>query len=439
MTKQRHFKRRVRARMGKTGERYSTARRQVLKNAPKGETMGNPFSHFPGINPGSTALRILLANAGLADPHTGEPFTEAMVFGISGGIGAGVYSFHYEKEDFSSFFISGRHLWQDDLAYLEQASQRFRLRTAVRETGGAKAALGQLQEMIGTHGPAIAWVDLGSLPHRALPEHWVGGGYHVLVVYELDEQAGTALVGDLADDPIELSLENLAGARARIRKQKNRLLSIEEQNPDFELGEAVRSGLRACHAGLVEQRQKNFTLEAFKTWADRMHGSRGKDSWERIFKPGANLWRGLVSIYEFIEQYGTGGGLLRPLFAQFLTEAAEAISDERLLALGREYAELGAGWSELAEAALPDEVREFRMARELRAESAQVYQQRGGRSEERLSSIWRQLEELEERAGADFPLTDSQAEALRVDLKARILNLYEAELAASRALQDLLE
>ncbi len=46
------------------------------------------------------------------------------MFGIAGGVGAGVVAFHYDKEDFSSFFIAGRHLWQDDLAYIQSACVR---------------------------------------------------------------------------------------------------------------------------------------------------------------------------------------------------------------------------------------------------------------------------------------------------------------------------
>jgi hypothetical protein len=44
-----------------------------------------------------------------------------MLFGIAGGIGAGVFSFVYDKEDFASFFVAGRHNWQDGVAYLGDA------------------------------------------------------------------------------------------------------------------------------------------------------------------------------------------------------------------------------------------------------------------------------------------------------------------------------
>ena len=73
---------------------------------------------MPGSNPATTALRSLLAHHGVVAPHSGRPFSEAMLLGIAGGIGAGVFTFHYANEGFSSFFLAGRHLWQDDLAFL---------------------------------------------------------------------------------------------------------------------------------------------------------------------------------------------------------------------------------------------------------------------------------------------------------------------------------
>src|SRR5882724_3295807 len=131
--------------MLKTGESYASARRQVMRQAPA--TPPDPAArwHFPGNIPATTALRVLLAHAGIRAPHTGEPYSEAMLFGIAGGIGAGVFSFVYDKEDFASFFVAGRHNWQDDVAYLGDACRRLGFETVVRETGGAKVAADQLR------------------------------------------------------------------------------------------------------------------------------------------------------------------------------------------------------------------------------------------------------------------------------------------------------
>src|SRR5579871_6577214 len=93
MTVRKHLKQLVRARMQKTGESYSTARRHVIAKVAQASTDPALRWHFPGNNPATTALRVLLAHAGMRDPHTGEPFSEAMLFGLAGGAGVGVFPF----------------------------------------------------------------------------------------------------------------------------------------------------------------------------------------------------------------------------------------------------------------------------------------------------------------------------------------------------------
>src|SRR6266851_9255758 len=102
MTARKNLKKLVRARMTKTGESYASARRQIIRQA---EPPTDPAlrCHFPGNVPATTALRVLLAHAGVRAPRTDEPFSEALLFGIAGGIGVGVFQFVYEKEDFASF------------------------------------------------------------------------------------------------------------------------------------------------------------------------------------------------------------------------------------------------------------------------------------------------------------------------------------------------
>jgi hypothetical protein len=357
-----------------------------------------------------------------------------MLFGIAGGIGAGVFSFVYQKENFASFFVAGRHSWQDDLAYLRLACERLGVKPAVRESSGAKPADKQLREMLADHGPCVAWVDAAHLPHRAMPAFWSGGGYHLVTVYHIDDAGGGALIGDLADGPISIPLSDLATARARIKKQKNRLLAITPSASPIDLKSSVRDGLRECHRALTTGRMKNFQLEAFRVWGERMHGSKDRESWDRVFTIGPRLWRGLTSIYDFIEHYGTGGGLCRPIFADFLNEAAAALDDARLRALAERYAELGRAWSSLADAALPDSVPAFREAKQSLARKTELTL--SGGSIDEIRGLWNRLDDLASQAGQRFPLADSACDALRAELQRRILALYAGEVAAAKELAE---
>jgi hypothetical protein len=436
MTAQKHLKQRIRARMAKTGERYAAARRYILRTAVPTPHDSSARWHMPGNVAATTALRVLLAHAGVRAPHTGEPFSEAMLFGIAGGIGIGVFSFYYQREDIATFYVAGRHQWHDDLAYLRDALAGFAIEPVVMETGGASTAARQLTELLDQHGPCIAWVDMAKLHHRALPSDWSGSAYHIITVYSINPAAGTALIGDLADQPIVITLDDLARARARIVKQRHRLLTLAPADPQIDLAELVRRGLQRCYQGLIEpsltQAPNNARLAVLRTWAERMYGSQEKDRWERIFQPGANLWRGLNAIHGYIEHYGTGGGLCRPLFADFLTEAAAVLQAPALAALGQQYAALGRSWSELADAALPDHVAAMRATKQLHVRRTELLH--SGDATAELQAIEHEITSLAQAAGEHFPLPEAGCTALRAQLAQRIHALHDAEVAAHAAL-----
>lgn len=206
----------------------------------------------------------------------------------------------------------------------------------------------------------------------------------------------------------------------------------------------VRAGLDACHDGLlganaIGNTKTNFSLEAIRVWGNRLHGSRDRESWERVFTPGARLWRGLTSINEYIEHHGTGGGLSRPLFAEFLAEAGEALGSSALRALGERYGELGRQWSELADAALPDDVPSMREAKTLLARRSELLHRDGPKATEEARRMWQRLDELAAAAQERFPLSDSAAAELRADLQRRVLALHEGEVAAHEAMAGVMQ
>jgi hypothetical protein len=430
MTKQKRLKQLIRARMEQTGERYAAARRQVIRHTDPAPASTAP-AYRPGSVPATSALRALLGHAGIANPQTGRPFTEAMLFGIAGGIGMGVFSFFYQKEDIATFFIAGRHQWHDDQAYLSDALARLGSAAIIQESGGARAADAQIRAALQAHGPCIAWVDLAGLPHRAMPAGMSGSGYHVVTVYQIDDQAGTALIGDLSDQPITIAVQDLAQARARIKKFRQRILSLSEAAPPPPLPELVRAGLRACYERLLHPTlpsPANARLEALETWAERLYGSQGQERWERVYRPGPNLLRGLSAVHDFIEHYGTGGGLCRPIFADFLSEAAEALGHPPLAELAERYAALGAMWSALADAALPDDVGMLREAKQLLTRKAELLD--AGAPAAEIREVWRRLAALEEESRIQPPLSDAVYADLRRLLGERVAALYAHEVAA---------
>ncbi len=427
MTSHKHLKQLVRARMSRTGERYAAARRQILAQTQTAVS-GPAAAHLPGNVPATTALRVLLTHLKLTGPDR-KPLSEALTFVLAGGIGAGVFAFLYEKEDWASLFLGGRHLWQDDQAYLTAAGKRLGLKPVIKESSGLKPGEKQLREALDKGGPVIAWVDSAHLPHRALPAQFSGGGYHVVTVYSIE--GDQALIGDLTDEPVTISLKDLAAARARIKKQKNRLLWFEPAKPHVDV-KVLDDGLTACVEGLTRPKMKNFRLEGLADFAARVLSDKGKDSWGYMFPPGGRLWAALTWLYTSVEHYGTGGGLCRSLFAEGLAEAAGQFGRKQLEGLSSTYARLGEQWTELAELGLPDSVPACREARQLIAHKAELTLSGGDPDE--IMKCWDELQKLEESARKQFPLTAAQVVELRQNLSQKLAMTAESEREALASL-----
>ena len=104
MTTDKAFKRVVRARMAKTGERYAAARRVLIEGADRWTSPGDrrPMSPLAGyqmrggLHPETATLANVLANQGVVSGLTGEPLTEAAILGIGGGLGAGYILWEFQ-------------------------------------------------------------------------------------------------------------------------------------------------------------------------------------------------------------------------------------------------------------------------------------------------------------------------------------------------------
>src|SRR5262245_338712 len=116
MTTDKAFKRVVRARMARTGERYAAARRSLLTGStddrrtdaatPSGYRMRG------GLHPETATLANVLANQGVVSGLTGEPLTEATILGIGGGLGAGYILWEFQRHGAPVLTLGFRNRWQ---------------------------------------------------------------------------------------------------------------------------------------------------------------------------------------------------------------------------------------------------------------------------------------------------------------------------------------
>lgn len=165
MTRQRDFKARVRARMEHTGERYSAARAHVLAARQELPPVSTSLSVRPfgsvhavgGQQADVAAARNLLSNAGVKGPD-GTRFTEAMAFGLAGGVGFLYGVFEYDGTP--TMTIVCRNGSMPD-PFLEPLFERAGAEVKVATTGSPQKARRELDQLLDEETPVLCTVGAG--------------------------------------------------------------------------------------------------------------------------------------------------------------------------------------------------------------------------------------------------------------------------------------
>ena len=421
MTTEKDFKRRVRDRAAKTGESYTTARMRLLGEAP--QPVDTPrHQHRGGQNPETCSLRNALERAGV-------DLSEAMVLGIGGGLGAGYIAITHGM---TGFMVGARANWWDGPAFVKDCCDRLGVPLEMLETSSAKAGVKNVHKALDAGASPVVWLDQACLSYSTLSPQWRKGGYHVATLYELDEDADRAVIGDTTAKPLTVTAAELAESRASITSYRHRVAILAAPAKRPNLADAAIEGIRACAKSLVTARARTFVLEGFRAWAAALGAPKGKDAWVTLFPPGTELFRALTSIHRFLELWA-GSALLRPLYAEFLDEAAGHCRQPRLRDLAEQYRHCGQLWRTVSATALPHSVAPLKEAGELLERARRVLDERGDAGVADVQRIRDRLEVLHSESAA-MPFTPAQARQLLDDLSRRVQSAFEAEVEAHKAL-----
>ncbi len=398
------------------------------------------FEHFGGLHADSTAVKNLLAHAGVVDPRSGEPLSEALVLGIAGGIGAG-YAFCPSVPRHGlggGIAVVARHDSADYAGRFHgKVFERLGVKVDVAEATTAKAAHRKLVGALEGGEPALIWCGRSLSYDRADAYSWCAGGLSgwAAVVYGVDEARGVAQLADVAAGPVEATLESLHAARGAVCTHKRRMLTVARA-PKLSaatLKQAVRAGLRDCVGELRKPRMKTYSLAGLVQLARMMPNDRNQAGWLKAY-PGGKLWWPLKDLYVSIEAESRGGGLMRPFFAEFLDDAAGLLGRNALRASAREYRELGAQWTAFAEAALPDRIAAFKKLKGLLRKVPALLRDKGAKGLKQRDLALDRLDGLERSVMKQFPLAPAAARAHLEQLSERVFELHAAECEALDAL-----
>jgi hypothetical protein len=427
MTSDKRLKARIRARMAKTGERYTTARRHFVSTPePVPDVLG--YTLRSGQDPDAAALANVLAHAGVTAPD-GASLSEAIVFGVMGGLGAGYILWEFAHDDSRHVTLAFSNQWQYLGRGLRKALDRLGISYDEHTTGGAKGAATRLEAQLDGSGPALVWPDRYLLGYWHLPASLDGHGGHPVVVY--GRRGDRVYLDDRNVSALTVDIHTLHRARARVGTYKNALIAPTPEPGPIDAGvlrAAVDDGIADCVAQLSGT-STSFSLPAWRKWARLMTDARNAKGWPSVFDDRRGLVGGLLSVWEGTSQSGMTGGHLRDLYADFLTEAGPLLGttfDGAIKSL-REASQL---WTELGDIATDPAIEDLARLRQLTVTIREAIASDGDDGQAEASAAAAELWKLRAALDVDCPLDDHAAQALFGRMSKVIEGIYEVETTA---------
>ena len=382
------------------------------------------YKQMGGIHPETATITNVLASQGMVAPHTKRPFTEAMIFGIAGGLGCGYILWEFKKYNAAILVMGFQNKWNYTAEFMQNLCERLDISTDFAETGGKKRAATDLDNALQAGQPAIAWVCQQSLPHYFMRPMYNGCFGHFVTAFGVENEH--VWIDDRAKRPFQVKTAIFNQSRARIGSFKNRLLLLDASRAEFDLETAVRAGIADC-VDYMGRSSQTFAIPVFKKWARLMTDTRNKKGWPVVFTKQAGLYSTLSSLHEGIKHFGTAGGGLRYFYADFLNEAATVLNNSQLKEAAEQYHALGDRWAAFADAVLPDHIAPLAETKRLLADKHAIFNEKGGTGLAKLENVCQSLNDIEKELNSQMPMSAAEMDALFHMMQDHLTAIYNAE------------
>jgi hypothetical protein len=284
------------------------------------------FVHREGNHCESTVMRDLME-------HAGVTLSEAMVFGLDATMGFAFFDLTGESNKTFAFgddpiFLGGK---QGTITAESLACKINGMQIKCTTHSNADNAWDVARESIRHGRPLGIQVDMFYLPYFKEKFHFGG---HWVTLAGIDEDAGTGFVfdRDLAD-PQEISADALKSARSshfgtKYLHPENKSIAItlreDGKKPPFARAaklatQQVAKNMIATSLNFQGIKGLRLLVRSIPDWPTKLAGKYMSDGSTEKVPIAKALFQ---SIHGFIEDYGTGGGLFRKMYADFLDELA---------------------------------------------------------------------------------------------------------------------
>jgi hypothetical protein len=384
------------------------------------------------------SIHNALALQGMKAPHTGQPYSEALLLGISGGIAFGYFTFEYK-----GYLPHVAMLTRNTFSPFSTILERLGIAQDLRQTNKAEIAQKNLVNALDSGLYPLVWADAFLMPYNDLP--FEGGMWGMMPILAVETDGKTVAIADRSSQALHVSMADLTKARGRVKEDRFKLTTLDAPQTS-KLAGAVHKGISQAIALFTEEPPRgardNFGFAAYEKFAEMLVNTRNKHSWERYFAPGIRMYHALAGspvqpgAYQWVNTWVSTDGADRGLYADFLDEAAQILKKPGLREAAETFRKSHRLWLKFAEALLPADVPVLGASRNLIQKKHDLFIEQGDAALPEIRKANVRLRELLKESETNFPLSQPQATEFRATLREIVLKISAVERQAIDLLQS---
>lgn len=280
--------------------------------------------------------------------YYGHPLSEAMLFGIGEGL------------DFTYINLAHAPMVSGRCKVLEMEhtlANAFGIQIICRQSKLPEVVFKKTKAMLDQNEPVLVYVDMPYLDYLGLNENSHFGG-HAVVIFGYDDEKQCFYVSDRdhSDFPIRTPKGNIAqdyhcvsyaemelarGSNHRPFPANFKYLQFSFDNYQGIQKEQVKQAIINTCNRMLHPEAKLKGVHGITKFANEMK------SWAK-FDPSKRKNAGITNYFQISKDGGTGGGIFRHLFGEFLQETYPYLHNDSIYEIGSSFIMLSKEWDTLA-------------------------------------------------------------------------------------------
>lgn len=277
------------------------------------------------------------------------PMTEAMLFGMGTALGFAYVNLAHSP------MISGR---SKPIEFEQKLAERLQIEINCRQPKNAATGFAKAKKLLQQNQPVMVYVDMPYMKYLGMNSASHFGG-HAVVLFGYDDERQIFYVSDrdhsnfpirtpkgtIANDYHLVSYQEMENARSsnfRPFPANNKYLTFDFSSYKAPTAETITAAINETCETMLRTPAKLLGIDGITKF------SREIIKW-RTFEQRKLKTAGITNYFQISKDGGTGGGIFRKMYGEFLLEAEPILSKEELGEIGRQFINIAEAWDQLAE------------------------------------------------------------------------------------------